>query len=593
MTDQNPPNLPSENQPPAHDRIQDKADILESNLFSAISKQEDPVVIRFQIDRETAPDPVIIKALMQLFPRLNIKGPKILLLIRKILLRPIPPGEELKIQKQMLDLSESENPTLRHLAVFLRILVRGKILAVEIKGVPPIPSKDGAIAKAFFDHEKCPGLLKEDGVIDFREINKFPIVKTGDNLFFITPEVQGRSGMTYDGKVIPVPQAMPMSFNLKDGVDIVDSQQTGGKSRGYFLRASKTGVVLLNRPSESNGKISEIEIRDALDVNRLDYSTGNIGTNFICPISMKIDTICSGFRIRARGTIEVGELEGGEVETDSHATIHAAHPDSKVTAQKDVVAHFARHSKLTSQKGRVSIIDELVDSEVDGVEIAFEKSRGILSGNTLDAEHFELKSLYFCGENRIHFGRRLFGEKQSLLDARKKLKEENLAREEKKKELMEGLHRDIRQLTKILKNNPLLRDDLKTFIIATQTMDYKTMYQELDTIGQTMNTKEVINIKKLLDTLKKHPGQVEIAEAKDKALLARIAETEKEMTGMKLEIEGFLRRASTLKIFTPDTQKDDSDGAPAVFIESKQKEDTFIKLHGSYNRQQGFQIVQA
>ncbi len=585
MTDQTPP---AENQPLAQDRIQDKADILESNLFNTVSKQEDPVVIRFQVDRETAPDPVIIKALMQLFPRIDIKGPKILLLIRKLLLRPIPPGGELKIQKQMLNLSESENPELRHLAVFLRVLVRGKILAIEIKGVPPILSKDGAIAKAFFDHKSCPGLLKEDGVIDFREINSYPIVKAGDNLFFITPEVQGRSGMSYDGKVIPVPQAMPMTFNLKEGVDIVDSQKTGGKSRGYFLRASKTGVVLL---SQSDGKISGIEVRDALDVNRLDYSTGNIGTNFICPISMKIDTICSGFRIRARGTVEVGELEGGEVETDSHATIHAAHPDSKVTAHKDVVAHFARHSKLTSKKGRVSIIDELVDSEVDGVEIAFEKSRGILSGNTLDAEHVELKSLYFCGENKIYFGRRLFDEKQALLDARKKLKEDNLAREEKKTELMEVLHRDIRQLTKILKNNPLLLDDLKAFIIAAQTMDYKTMYQELDTIGQTMNTKEVINIKKLLDTLKKHPGQVEIAEAKDKALLARIAETEQEMTRMKLDIEGFLRRAGTLKIFTPDRDKDD-ESPPAVFIESKQEEDTFIKLHGTYNRQQGFQIVQ-
>ncbi|MCG8637310.1 MAG: FapA family protein [Desulfobacterales bacterium] len=587
MTDQHPP---SENQPADQDRIQDKADILENNLFSAISKQEDPVVIRFQVDRETAPDPVIIKALMQLFPRINIKAPKILLLIRKLLLRRIPPGEELKVQKQVIDFSGSENPELRHLAVFLRILVRGKILAVEFKGVPPVPSKDGAIAEAFFDYKSCPGVVDETGVIDFREINKYPIVKAGDNLFFITPEVQGRSGMSYDGKVIPVPQAMPMTFDLKDGVDIVESQNTGGKSRGYFLRASKTGAVLMSR---INDKISGLEIRDALDVKRLDYSTGNIGTNFICPISMKIDTICSGFRIRARGTVEVGELEGGEVETDSHATIHSAHPDSKVTAKKDVVAHFSRSSKLSSLKGRVSIAEELVDSEVDGVEIIFEKSRGILSGNTLDAEHFELKDLYFCGENRVYFGRRLFNEKHALLEARKKLKEDNLARDEKEKELMESLQRDIKQLTKILKRNPLLLDALKTFIMAAQTMDYKTMYRELGTIGQTMNTKEVINITKLLDTLKKLPGQKEIAKAKDKALLARIAETEEEMTRMKLNIEGFLRRAGTLKIFTPDTAKEEEEGKPAVFIESKQERDTFIKFHGTYTPKQGFQIIQA
>ena len=308
--------------PPAQssdrDRTQDKADILESNLFQEISKQANPVIVRFQVDRTKTPDQVIVKALGQLFPRINLNSPKIPLLIRKLLVRKIPDGEELKIQKQLLNLSSMGNPDLAHLAVFMRVLVTRDLLAVEIKGVPPVPSRDAEIGKAFFDYKRCPGAVSDDGKIDFREINKYPIVKKGDNLFFITPEVQGKPGIQYDGKVIHVPQALPMDVATRDGVDIVESQKTGGKSRGYFLRAARTGVVLL---SLANGKVRKIEIRDALDIRRIDYSTGNIGTNFICPISMKIDTICSGFSIRARGTVEVGELEGGTVETDSHAKI--------------------------------------------------------------------------------------------------------------------------------------------------------------------------------------------------------------------------------------------------------------------------------
>ncbi len=286
-----PESAPPPETPPeilAKDRLQDKADILESNLFNTISKQKDPTRLQVQIDRKQFPDPVIIKALLQLLPRVNIKAPKILLFLRKLLLRSIPEGDEIKLKKQLLSLAQTGKPELTHLGLTMAVQASNQMLTLVFRGVPSVPSRDGAIEKAFFDHEGCAGMLRKDGGIDFREINKFPIVKAGDNLFFITPEVQGRSGMGFDGKIIPVQQALPLSFNLKDGVDAVDSLDEKGNNRGYFLRANKTGVVILTRSEE---KITEIEIRDALDVGRLDYSTGNIGTKFVCPISMKIDTI--------------------------------------------------------------------------------------------------------------------------------------------------------------------------------------------------------------------------------------------------------------------------------------------------------------
>ena len=57
------------------------------------------------------------------------------------------------------------------------------------------------------------------------------------------------------------PLAQPLIVHLKDGVETVDSLDKDGKRRGHFLRANKTGVVLLTR---SEGQISEVEIRDAL-----------------------------------------------------------------------------------------------------------------------------------------------------------------------------------------------------------------------------------------------------------------------------------------------------------------------------------------
>ena len=201
------------------DRLQDKADILESNLFNAISKQEDRTRLHIQINREQYPNTVLIKALQQLFPRINIKGSKIFLSLGKMINRSIPEGSQLKTEKQLLELAGTENPDLARLSLTLTILLTSKLLHLTIEGTPVIPSQDGTIAEAHFDSESCPGAFKKDGNIDFREINKYPIVKAGDKLFFIARESQGKPGMEYDGHIVQVPTALPLELHLNGGVD--------------------------------------------------------------------------------------------------------------------------------------------------------------------------------------------------------------------------------------------------------------------------------------------------------------------------------------------------------------------------------------
>lgn len=581
MNTQNPPPDP----PLSKDRLQDKADILESNLFNALSKQEDRSCLNIQISREQSPDTVILKALQQLFPRVNIKGSKIILILEKMMNRTIPEGSQLKTQKQLLNLAGNENPDLARLGLTLTILLTSKLLHLTIEGTPVIPSQDGTIAESYFDSESCPGAFKKDGKIDFREINKYPIVKAGDRLFFITRESQGKPGMEYDGHIVQVSRALPLELNLNGGVNRVDRLDDQGNIIGHFLVAGKTGVVLLTRIDD---KITDIEISDELDVKRLDYSTGNIGTKFFCPISMKIDTICSGFKIRAKGMVEVNVLKGGEIETDSKAIIKIIEPDSKVTAQKDIFFHFARHSILTSETGCITILDELMDSTLFSTGISFQKNKGTLTNSTLDAETLLLKNIYFCGENTLYFGRRLFSDRQVLFDARKNLEEERLALGKTEKELMEHFLHELKRLTKTLKTNPMLMENLKSLILATRTMDFDTLDSELETIGNLMNTKEVATIKKQLATLKQIKNQ--FFKAQEEELKDKIQETNQRMLTMSLTIEGFLRRAATLKIYTGAEDKEIPQ-KPAVFIESEKNEDTLIKIQGTYNPRQGFNII--
>jgi len=575
--------------PPPRNKTQDRADILESNLYNAISKQNNPVTLQFQIDRKTAADDVIALALIQLFRRLNIKIPQILSLLRRLIMQKVDQGKELKLAKKVLSLQGKGPPEIAHLGIILRAFATQDRLAVEIKGVPPVPPKDGAIEKAFFDYESCPGIFKADGSINFREINKYPIVRAGDNLFFITPEVEGRMGMQYDGSIIHVPQAMPLTIALNGGVDIVESMTPEDRLKGHFLRASRTGAVLLTK---TDGKISAVEVRETLDVKRLDYSVGNIGTHFICPISMRIDAICADFRIRAKGIVEVGELEGGHVETESGAVIHSASSGSSIKADKDITVHFCKGSTLSSLNGYVTIVDEFLDARADARGVSFDKYKGILSGARMDAEHITLKNIFICGANTLHFGKRLFRERDTLIEARARLKEDSLTRKAREKGVMEDLQDNIKSLSKILKTNPLLRDNLKTFLLATQSMDFPVLYRELNTIAETMNTKEVARIKKNLDLLKKIPEAEELVKKRDQDLIKRITQAEQDMAKMSLTIEARMRRASTLTIITPDPDKENPD-QPDLLVENQTEKDIFVKVYGSYNRSMGFTLTRS
>lgn len=579
------PQNPFPDKPMAKDRLQDKADILENNLFNAVSKQKDKINLQFKINREQSPDTVILKALSQLFSRIDIKKNTILLILEKMLPRTIPKDNQLKIKKQLLNFAGTENHDLSHLELTLEILLTCKLLQLALKGTPEIPSQNGAITKAFFDHASCPGMLLKNGKIDYREINKYPIVKKGDSLFFIAPESQGKPGIGFDGQVIQVHKALPLEFNLNGGVERVDTLDKEGKTPGYFLKASKTGVVLLTR---TDSLITGIEISNELDVNRLDYSTGNIGTHFICPIRMKIDTICGGFKIRARGMVTANVLEGGEIETESRAQIHTMEPGSRVTAGEDILFHFGRDAMLTSETGCITIMDELMDSTLFSREISFEKNRGTLTGNTLDAETILLKNIYFCGENTLYFGRRLFAERQDLFDSREKLEEEMLSLNKKEKELMAQFLHELKRLTKAIKNNPMLSENIKTLILATRTMDFDTLDRELEAIGKLMNTKEVSAIKKRLETLKEIKNKHFKEQAEE--LTEKIDKKDQRMSVMTLKIEGLLRRAATIKIHTGAVENN-LPQKPDLFVESERDGDTFIKIDGTYDTRQGFKIT--
>ena len=93
-----------------------------------------------------------------------------------------------------------------------------------------------------------------------------------------------------------------------------------------------------------------------------------------------------------------------------------------------------------------------------------------------------------------------------------------------------------------------------------------------------MNTKEVSQIKNRLESLRQIPGEKKAFAEQKKELSETIKETDQKISGMSLTIEGYLRRADTLKIHTGKAKKTPSQ-EPDVFIESEQSQDTHQTEH--------------
>ncbi|MBU2430713.1 MAG: hypothetical protein KKH99_08460, partial [Proteobacteria bacterium] len=76
------------------ERIKEKADILETNLYKSITGQEDPSKMQFRINRKNFPDPVIQKALLQLMPRFKVNPRDFLSGLRDLMNKKIEPSKE-------------------------------------------------------------------------------------------------------------------------------------------------------------------------------------------------------------------------------------------------------------------------------------------------------------------------------------------------------------------------------------------------------------------------------------------------------------------------------------------------------------------
>lgn len=566
----------SENLPQG--RLQTKADILENNLFRSTTKLADQTQATLTIDRKTWPNAVILKALIQLLPRFDIIDKRVHYTVNTLFAKKLSND---KADSQDIILYDPERAGLQRK---ITISATSRVLELTITGTPPTPSMDARIEAYFFNHEDYPGKLLQNGKIDFREINRFPTVAVGDDLVRVLYESLGTPGLTFDGIEVPVEEPRPMPLKENEGVEKIEEFDDDGNPVGYLLRSRKTGVVVYNRRNDG----LDIDVTDEIKIKSLDYSIGNIGTEFTCPISMEAELVCSGFKVRILGALKADTVDGGIIHTNASAEIGKCQSGGRVSAVEDITVQSVSNSSLASETGTIHVNNELIDSKLTAPNIVFDSGRGLLTNSEMDVESLTINNVVIGGSSAIHLGRSLFRERRDLLK-----EQDNL--EKRKKELntiTTGMNtrlvEELKRLPARLGQDDVLAKRFKQLVQSLKTLSVDDFNKLVDSFQSRVDPRAIVRMKQLFDNRTRAETAIHAAEKREVEILTQLTKLENKLSRLRFSISGRLRPSATLSIFCSPADEDGAEVEPAMVLETDKNAEKTVSASGTYNLKQGF-----
>lgn len=204
---------------------------------------------------------------------------------------------------------------------------------VIANGKPPREGHDASIKYNFPTDNKIKPTLKEDGSVDFFNLNILNHCKAGDVLAVLTPEDKGESGQDVLGNVIKPRDVKRLSLSYGLNIELSEDR--------------------LSISSKVNGHVSLVDgkvfVADVLEVENVDNSTGNITYEG----NVKINgNVCSNFSVKANGNVEVrGIVEGAYIEAGNNIILaRGINGMGKGTlkAEGNIIAKFLENCKAYS-----------------------------------------------------------------------------------------------------------------------------------------------------------------------------------------------------------------------------------------------------
>lgn len=254
-------------------------------------------------------------------------------------------------------------------------------IRIEVaRGDEAVSGQDGLID--FFvvkDSEYAPD-IPEEGHINYKDLNYFQTVKSGQMLCAITKETEGTNGKNIMGQEICAKAGKPV-FSPKGKNTSYNEDET-------ILFADCDGLV------KFNGKT--IEINDTLRIKGdVDITTGHI--DFVGDVVIEGD-VSEGFNVTAGGNIIVkGVVEGAKIAAGGNVQIgngiNGGDMNTEVTVGGNLCCKYIETAKIYVEGNIIS--DYIIDSDVTCMtNINLTTGRAVLIGGKTKVKG-ELVAKYF------------------------------------------------------------------------------------------------------------------------------------------------------------------------------------------------------
>lgn len=236
-------------------------------------------------------------------------------------------------------------------------------------GKPPREGTDAKIEYFFQTDRKIRPQLREDGTVNYFDLDLVSHCKKGDLLAVLTPADLGEPGVNVLGA--PIRQKEVVRLSLKHGNNIEKNEEK------TELRSMVDGHVTL-----VDGTVF---VSNVLEVENVDNSTGNIDYDG----SVKINgNVCTNFSVRARGDIEVkGTVEGAYMESGNNIVLARGingMGKGKLVAEGNVISKFLENCSVTA--GGYIETETIVQSHVKSkTEIHVSGKKASITGGTVIA----------------------------------------------------------------------------------------------------------------------------------------------------------------------------------------------------------------
>lgn len=237
------------------------------------------------------------------------------------------------------------------------------------EGTEPEQGKDAYIEYYFNTDRKAKPTLKEDGSVDFFQLNVVQHCNKGDVLAKLIPEVPGKYGMNLVGGRLKPADVRKATLKYGNNIEISEDNST--------LTSAVNGHVEL---IDGNVFVSNVLI-----VENVDNSTGNIDYEGSVQVN---GNVCTNFQVKAKGDIEVkGVVEGAVLEAGDNIIIARGMNGmgrGTLKAGGNIISKFLENVKAES-KGYVASDSIIHSSVIAGTEVNVDGKRGFIIGGKVTA----------------------------------------------------------------------------------------------------------------------------------------------------------------------------------------------------------------